>query len=49
MPFDKRYLFPAIIFLCNLGSAVACFAAHDWRRGLYWTASSICIATVTAS
>jgi len=46
--FEKRLFFPAILFLCNLGSAIACFAAGDWRRGLYWMASSVCIASVSA-
>lgn len=31
----KYLLFPAILFLCNVGSAIACFAARDWKRGLY--------------
>lgn len=48
MLLDKRYIFPAILLLCNIGSAIACFAAHDWRRGLYWAASSICIASISA-
>jgi hypothetical protein len=47
MHFDRRYIFPAIIILCNVGSAINCFAGGDWRRGLYWTASSICIASVS--
>lgn len=45
---DKRLFFPAILFLCNIASAIACFAGGDWKRGLYWTASSICIASVSA-
>lgn len=49
MQFEKRLIFPALLFLGNIGSAIACFAGGDWRRGLYWTASSVCIATVSAA
>ncbi len=48
MIFDKRLIFPAILFICNIASAIVCFAGGDWRRGLYWTASSVCIASVSA-
>jgi len=44
---QKRLIFPAILVICNLGSAVACFASGDWKRGLYWMASSVCIASVS--
>ena len=36
MHFDKRLIFPAILFLCNVGSGVACLLGGDWKRGLYW-------------
>jgi len=45
--FDKRYLFPALMVLLNLGAAVVCFKTGDWRRGVYWTAGAICIAMVS--
>lgn len=48
MSFDKRLIFPALLFICNIGCAIVCFAGGDWRRGLYWAASSVCIASVTA-
>ena len=48
MQFEKRLIFPVILFLCNVGSAIACFAVGDWKRGLYWAASSLCIASVSA-
>ncbi len=48
MIFDRKYLFPALLFACNLGSAIACFAARDYKRGIYWAASSLCIASVSA-
>jgi hypothetical protein len=40
-------IFPAILFLCNVGSSIACFVSGDWKRGLYWAASSICIANLS--
>lgn len=48
MNFNKGLIFPAILFMCNVGSAIVCFAAGDWKRGLYWLASSVCIASVSA-
>ena len=48
MNFEKRMIFPAVLFLCNIASAISCFAAGDWKRGLYWAASSVCIASVSA-
>jgi hypothetical protein len=47
MNFNNRLLFPGLLFLCNVASAVACFLAGDWRRGIYWMASSACIASVS--
>ena len=43
---EKRLIFPGLLFLGNVASALACFYCGDWRRGIYWTASSICIASV---
>jgi hypothetical protein len=40
-------LFPTMLLLCNLGSSVASAIAGDWRRAVYWAASSVCIAAVT--
>ena len=48
MMFDKRLIFPAVLFLCNLASAIVCFAGGDWKRGFYWTASAVCIVSVSA-
>ena len=48
MNFERRLIFPAVLFLCNIASAIACFAGGDWKRGLYWTASSVCIASISA-
>jgi hypothetical protein len=45
---SRRLIFPGVLVLCNAGSAIACFAAGDWKRGLYWAASSVCIASIAA-
>lgn len=47
MQFDRRLIFPTILLLCNIGSGVACLMGGDWKRGLYWMASAVCIACVT--
>ncbi|HZL51493.1 MAG TPA: hypothetical protein VFC37_11155 [Terracidiphilus sp.] len=46
MSIDKRYVFPAVLLLINLGAAVVSFKAGDWKRGAYWLGSAVCIATV---
>jgi hypothetical protein len=43
----KEKLFPVILLLCNLGSAVVYAAAGEWRLAIYWTASSLCIGAIT--
>ena len=47
MRFERRLLFPAILFACNLGAGIACLAAGDWKRAAYWAASSVCIASLS--
>jgi hypothetical protein len=42
-----RILFPIVLLACNFGAAVAYALTGDWRRAVYWAASSICIAAVT--
>lgn len=40
-------VFPVVLFVCNIGAA-ACYAfTGDWKRALYWAASSACVAAVT--
>ncbi|HEY4359704.1 MAG TPA: hypothetical protein VGN17_01985 [Bryobacteraceae bacterium] len=46
MIFEKRYVFPVCLLLLNLGAAVLAFRGGDWKRGVYWLASAVCIATV---
>ncbi len=44
--FERKLIFPAVLFLCNIGSAVVSAASGDWRRAAYWAASSVCIASI---
>jgi hypothetical protein len=39
--------FPFVLLFCNLGASAAYAATGDWRRAVYWAASSVCIAAVT--
>ena len=43
----RSQYFPVILLLCNVAAAVLYASSGDWRRSLYWLASSVCIATVT--
>jgi len=45
---SRRLIFPGILLVCNAASAIVSFAAGDWKRGLYWAASSVCIASISA-
>jgi hypothetical protein len=47
MNFTKRYVFPAILLVINLGAAAMSFLGGDWKRGVYWLGSALCIATVS--
>jgi hypothetical protein len=40
-------LFPLVLLFCNAGSAVCYALAGDFRRSLYWVASTICVGVVT--
>ncbi len=42
-----KFVFPLVLLACNLGAAAAYALQGDWRRAVYWTASSVCIAAVT--
>ena len=39
--------FPFLLLFGNIGSAVCYAWAGDFRRALYWAASSLCIASIT--
>ena len=40
-------LFPVMLLVCNASSAVCYAVAGDFRRSLYWAASTICVGVVT--
>ena len=40
-------VFPVILLICNASSAVCYAVAGDFRRSLYWAASTICVGVVT--
>ncbi len=47
MPLDKRFVFPLLLLALNAGAAVVSFSSGDWKRGVYWLASAVCIGIVT--
>ena len=40
-------IFPMALLVCNTGAAISYALAGDFRRALYWAASSVCIAAIT--
>jgi len=40
-------LFPAVLLVCNIGAAICCAVAGDFRRSIYWAASATCIGAIT--
>jgi hypothetical protein len=46
MMMDKRHLFPAALLVFNLAAAAMSFISGDWKRGVYWLGSAVCIGTV---
>jgi len=39
-------IFPALLILMNVGASVVAFKAGDWRRGVYWITSALCLMVV---
>jgi hypothetical protein len=40
-------VFPVVLLVCNVLSAICYAAAGDYRRAIYWTASAACIGAIT--
>lgn len=40
-------IFPMLLLLGNIGSAIGYALSGDWKRALYWAASSVCIGSIT--
>lgn len=49
MRITKELIFPVLLILWNLGAAVIYFRLRDWRRGVYFLSSALCLAMVSAS
>ena len=43
---ERRLVFPGLLILCNLASAAQSFASGDWKRGVYWLSSAVCLLMV---
>jgi hypothetical protein len=43
----RQFILPAMLFAFNLGCSLESFARGDWKRGVYWIASAVCIAAVS--
>ena len=44
---EKRLWFTAALVMLNLCAAAGSFASGDWKRGIYWLASAICLVMVS--
>ena len=44
----SQWIFPALMILMNVGASVVAFKAGDWRRGVYWIASALCLGMFAA-
>ena len=40
-------LFPLLLLLGNICAAICYAISGEWKRALYWAASSVCIASIT--
>lgn len=40
-------LFPLLLLLGNICAAICYAFSGDWKKALYWAASSVCIASIT--
>ena len=42
----SQWIFPALMILMNVGASLVAFKAGDWRRGVYWITSALCLVVV---
>ena len=40
-------LFPLVLLVCNAGASICCAVGGDYRRSIYWAASTLCIGAIT--
>ncbi len=44
----SQLIFPALLIVMNVGAALVAFKAGDWRRGVYWISSALCLVMFAA-
>ena len=44
----SQLIFPVLMVLMNVGASVVAFKTGDWRRGVYWIASALCLVMFAA-
>ena len=42
----SQLIFPVLMVLMNVGASVVAFKTGDWRRGVYWITSALCLVMV---
>lgn len=40
-------IFPVLLLLGNIASAIGYALSGEWKKALYWAASSVCIGSIT--
>ncbi len=43
----KRYIFPCLLILADLGAAFVYGLDGDWKKAIYWIAAAVLNITVT--
>ena len=43
----STYIFPIVMIVMNVGAAVMCVAAKDYKKAVYWIAAAVLNACVT--
>lgn len=43
---ERRLVFPGILIICNVVSAAHRLTAGDWKRGVYFLSSALCLLMV---
>ena len=41
------YIFPIVMIVMDVGAAVMCVAAKDYKKAIYWVAAAVLNACVT--
>jgi len=42
----SQLIFPVLMVLMNVGASVVAFKTGDWRRGVYWISSALCLGLI---